>query len=78
MVALMLPLARRAGEAASLLLEDVDWRLRMLSVRGRGNRLDRVPFPADIGRPLPDTSAPGAPRPRTGGCPWPGMLRTGR
>ena len=52
MVALMLPLARRAGEAASLLLEDVDWRLRMLSVRGRGNRLDRVPFPADIGRPL--------------------------
>ena len=51
MVASMLPHAQRAGEAASLLLEDVDWRLRMLSVRGRGNRLDRVPFPADIGRP---------------------------
>ena len=61
MVALMLPLARRAGEAASLLLEDVDWRLRMLSVRGRGNRLDRVPFPADIGRPLARYLRSGAP-----------------
>src|SRR5260370_21064185 len=52
MVALMLRLALRAGEVASLLLEDIDWRSGVLSVRGKGNRLDQVPLPADVGEPL--------------------------
>src|SRR5260370_38911007 len=52
MVALMLGLARRAGEVASLLLEDIDGRSGVLSVRGKGNRLDQVPLPADVGEPL--------------------------
>jgi integrase len=52
MVALMLRLALRAGEVASLLLEDIDWRSGVLSVRGKGNRLDQVPLPADVGGPL--------------------------
>ena len=52
MVALMLRLALRAGEVASLLLEDIDWRSGVLSVRGKGNRLDEVPLPADVGEPL--------------------------
>ena len=51
-VALMLRLALRAGEVASLLLEDIDWRSGVLSVRGKGNRLDQVPLPADVGGPL--------------------------
>jgi integrase/recombinase XerD len=52
MVALMLRLALRAGEVASLLLEDIDWRSGVLSVRGKGNRMDQVPLPADVGQPL--------------------------
>ena len=52
MVALMLRLALRAGEVASLLLEDIDWRSGVLSVHGKGNRLDQVPLPVDVGAPL--------------------------
>ena len=52
MVALMLRLALRAGEVAALLLEDIDWRSGVLSVRGKGNRLDQMPLPADVGQPL--------------------------
>jgi integrase/recombinase XerD len=52
MVALMLRLALRAGEVAALLLEDIDWRSGVVSVRGKGGRLDQVPLPADVGQPL--------------------------
>ncbi len=52
MVMLMLRLALRAGEVAALLLEDIDWRSGVLSVRGKGNRLDQMPLPADVGQPL--------------------------
>jgi integrase/recombinase XerD len=52
MVALMLRLALRAGEVAALVLEDIDWRSGVVSVRGKGNRLDQVPLPADVGEPL--------------------------
>ena len=52
MVALMLRLALRAGEVAALLLEDIDWRSGVVSVRGKGGRLDEVPLPADVGQPL--------------------------
>ena len=52
MVALMLRLALRAGEVARLLLEDIDWRSGVLSVRGKASRLDEVPLPADVGEPL--------------------------
>jgi hypothetical protein len=79
MVALTLRLARRAGETASLSPEDIDWRLGMLSGRGKEDRLNRVPFPADAGGRWPDTCAPGArPGRHTGECSWPWMLRTGR
>ena len=52
MVALMLRLALRAGEVAALLLGDIGWRSGVLSVRGKGNRLDQLPLPADVGQPL--------------------------
>jgi integrase/recombinase XerD len=52
MVMLMLRLALRAGEVAALRLEDIDWRSGVLSVRGKGNRLDQMPLPADVGQPL--------------------------
>ena len=50
--AIMLLLARlglRAGEVAGLELEDIDWRRGEFAVRGKGNRTERLPLPADVG-----------------------------
>ena len=52
MMALLLRLALRAGEAAGLLLDDIAWRQGVITVRGKGNRADQVPLPADVGGPL--------------------------
>ena len=52
MMALLLRLALRAGEAAGLLLDDIAWRQGIITVRGKGNRTDQVPLPADVGGPL--------------------------
>jgi site-specific recombinase XerD len=52
MMALLLRLALRAGEAARLLLDDIAWRQGVITVRGKGNRADQVPLPADAGGPL--------------------------
>jgi len=52
MMALLLRLALRAGEAAGLLLDDIAWRQGVITVRGKGNRVDQVPLPADVGGPL--------------------------
>jgi site-specific recombinase XerD len=50
--AVMLLLARlglRAGEVAGLGLDDIDWRRGELTIRGKGNRAERLPLPADVG-----------------------------
>jgi site-specific recombinase XerD len=50
--AILLLLARlglRAGEVAGLGLDDVDWRCGEIGVRGKGNRAERLPLPADVG-----------------------------
>jgi len=39
----------RAGEAAGLGLEDIDWRRGEITVRGKGGRRDRLPLPSDVG-----------------------------
>lgn len=52
MIALLLRLALRASEAAALLLDDIAWRQGTVTVRGKGNRTDQVPLPADVGGPL--------------------------
>jgi integrase/recombinase XerD len=39
----------RAGEAAALGLDDIDWRRGEITVRGKGGRSDRLPLPADVG-----------------------------
>jgi integrase/recombinase XerD len=52
MMALLLRLALRAGEAAGLLLDDIAWRQGVITVRGTGNRVGQVPLPADVGGPL--------------------------
>jgi integrase/recombinase XerD len=50
--AVLLMLARlglRAGEVAGLGLDDIDWRAGEITVRGKGNRAERLPLPADVG-----------------------------
>jgi site-specific recombinase XerD len=46
---LLARLGLRAGEVAALRLEDIDWRRGEFTVRGKGNRHDRLPLPADVG-----------------------------
>jgi site-specific recombinase XerD len=53
--AILLLLARlglRAGEVAQLKLEDIDWDAGELIIHGKGQRLDRIPLPPDVGAPL--------------------------
>jgi site-specific recombinase XerD len=60
-------LGLRAGEAAALRLDDIDWRRGELTIHGKGNRHDRLPLPADVGQAIvawltagrPDTTAGG-------------------
>lgn len=45
----LLRLGLRAGEVASLRLEDLDWRAGEIVVHGKGRRTDRLPMPDDVG-----------------------------
>lgn len=54
-LAVLLLLSRlglRAGEAARLGLDDIDWRRGEITVRGKGGRRDRLPLPADAGEAI--------------------------
>lgn len=42
-------LGLRAGEVSGLLLDDFDWRLGEVVVRGKGQRVARMPVPVDVG-----------------------------
>ena len=55
-------LGLRAGEVAALELGDVNWRAGELVVRGKGDRHERVPLPADVGDALVDYLRHGRPR----------------
>lgn len=39
----------RAGEAARLRLDDIDWRAGEIGIRGKGGQFDVLPLPADAG-----------------------------
>lgn len=45
-------LGLRAGEVANLGLEDIDWRAGQLRIRGKGNRREMLPLPADVGEAI--------------------------
>ena len=49
---LLVRLGLRAGEVATMQLEDLDWRAGEILVRGKGDRLDRLPLPVDVGEAL--------------------------
>jgi integrase/recombinase XerD len=52
MLALMWRMGLRAGEVASLRLEDIDWRTGVVIVHGKGDHSDLVPLPVDVGEML--------------------------
>ena len=48
-LALMVRLGLRRGEAAGLGLDDIDWRAGTITLRGKSNCHERVPLPSDVG-----------------------------
>jgi integrase/recombinase XerD len=59
---LLARLGLRAGEVAALRLDDIDWRRGEITVRGKGNRQDRLPLPADVGQKIVDWLHDGRPQ----------------
>ena len=59
---LLARLGLRAGEVAALRMEDIDWRRGEIMVRGKGNRQDRLPLPADVGQRIVDWLHDGRPQ----------------
>ncbi len=51
-IACLLRLGLRCGEVAALRLEDLDWASGTLTVHGKGNRVDLLPLPVDVGQAL--------------------------
>ena len=49
---IMVRLGLRAGEVASLSLDDIDWSRGELVVRGKGGRLDSLPLPQEVGEAI--------------------------
>jgi integrase/recombinase XerD len=52
MLMLLARLGLRAGEVASMSLDDIAWRAGELTVHGKGGRDDRLPLPPDVGAAL--------------------------
>jgi site-specific recombinase XerD len=62
--AILLLLARlglRAGEVSRLNLDDIDWTTGQLCVRGKGERIDRLPLLEDVGKAVADYLQRGRP-----------------
>ena len=59
---LLVRLGLRGGEVVWLELDDVDWRIGEILVRGKGRRQDRLPFRATSGQHWPATSKRGRPQ----------------
>jgi site-specific recombinase XerD len=63
--ALLTMLARlglRGAEVADLELGDLDWRGGEVTIHGKGNRIDRLPLPVDVGEALAAYLTAGRPR----------------
>lgn len=49
---LLARLGLRAGEVASLKLDDIDWETGQITIRGKGGRSDQLPMPVDVGEAI--------------------------
>jgi len=66
---LLVRLGLRVREVSSIELGDIDWRAGELLVRGKGNQIELLPVPVDVGEALADYVQYGRPRcsgPRSG------------
>ncbi len=54
-------LGMRASEVVDLTLEDLNWSLGEVTIRGKGSRCDQLPLPVDVGRALADYCRRGRP-----------------
>ena len=63
MLTLLARLGLRAGEAAALTLDDIDWRAGEITVRGKGSRAERLPLPTDVGEAITAYLRDGRPEP---------------
>lgn len=52
MVLLLARLGLRSQEVIAMQLDDIDWRAGEITVRGKGQRHERVPLPQDVGAAL--------------------------
>jgi integrase/recombinase XerD len=63
LLTLLARLGLRAGEVAALTLNDIGWRAGEITVRGKGNRGERMPLPADVGEAIAGYLRAGRPEP---------------
>lgn len=61
LVAVLARLGLRAGEAAALLLDDIDWRSGTIVVPGKAGRSAVMPLPVDVGAALAEYLSAGRP-----------------
>jgi site-specific recombinase XerD len=59
---LLLRLGLRAAEVAALRLDDIDWRVGEVVVRGKGRTEERLPLPSDVGAAIAAYLRRGRPR----------------
>jgi site-specific recombinase XerD len=64
-IVVMLRLGLRATEVATLRLDDLDWRVGQLTVHGKGDRVDQLPLPVDVGEAIAGYLCRGRPRTAT-------------
>lgn len=55
-------LGLRAGEVAGMRLEDIDWRAGLVVIRGKGERVESLPLPIDVGEAVVGWLRRGRPR----------------
>jgi integrase/recombinase XerD len=63
---MLVRLGMRRGEVAGLRLDDIEWRAGEIVVRGKGDRAERLPLPADVGDALARYLSDGRPAGFTG------------
>jgi site-specific recombinase XerD len=49
---LLARLGLRAGEVANMTLDDIDWEAGVVTIHGKGGRIDQLPIPHDVGEAL--------------------------
>jgi site-specific recombinase XerD len=59
---LLARLGLRVGEVVALELGDIDWRRGELTIRGKGDRHERLPLPSDVGEAIAGYLQRGRPR----------------